>query len=48
MWLAEDHGLANGDAAIEVAEGCMLLLPVPADKAVVWCWSGQGPPAAAS
>jgi len=35
MWLAEDHGLANGDAAIEVAEGLILLLPVPADKVVL-------------
>uniref|UniRef100_A0A803YK93 Uncharacterized protein n=1 Tax=Meleagris gallopavo TaxID=9103 RepID=A0A803YK93_MELGA len=35
MYLAEDHGLANGDAAIEVAEGLILLLPVPADKIVL-------------
>ena len=35
MYLAEDHGLANGDAAIKVAEGLVLLLPVPADKIVL-------------
>uniref|UniRef100_A0A8C2SQ21 Uncharacterized protein n=1 Tax=Coturnix japonica TaxID=93934 RepID=A0A8C2SQ21_COTJA len=35
MYLAEDHGLANGDAAIKVAEGLILLFPVPADKIVL-------------
>uniref|UniRef100_A0A8B9LX95 Uncharacterized protein n=1 Tax=Accipiter nisus TaxID=211598 RepID=A0A8B9LX95_9AVES len=33
--MAEDHSLADGDAAIDVAEGSVLLLPAPAHEEVL-------------
>uniref|UniRef100_A0A8C8BG31 Uncharacterized protein n=1 Tax=Otus sunia TaxID=257818 RepID=A0A8C8BG31_9STRI len=33
--MAEDHGLADGDAAVDVAEGSVLLLPAPAHEEVL-------------
>uniref|UniRef100_A0A8C3JNB1 Uncharacterized protein n=1 Tax=Calidris pygmaea TaxID=425635 RepID=A0A8C3JNB1_9CHAR len=33
--MAEDHGLADGDAAVDVAEGPVLLLPAAADEEVL-------------
>uniref|UniRef100_A0A8C0II80 Uncharacterized protein n=1 Tax=Bubo bubo TaxID=30461 RepID=A0A8C0II80_BUBBB len=33
--MAEDHSLADGDAAVDVAEGSVLLLPAPAHEEVL-------------
>uniref|UniRef100_A0A663LTD1 Uncharacterized protein n=1 Tax=Athene cunicularia TaxID=194338 RepID=A0A663LTD1_ATHCN len=33
--MAEDHSLADGDAAIDIAEGSVLLFPVPAHEVVL-------------
>lgn len=34
-YLAEDDGLANGDAAINVAQSLVLILPVPAQHIIL-------------
>lgn len=35
LYLAEDHSLADGDAAVDVAERSVLLLPAPAHEEVL-------------
>lgn len=34
-YLAEDDGLANGDAAINVAQGLVLVLPAPTQHVIL-------------